>query len=82
LDRLILYGESSMRGAVQNFVAHYHSERNHQEPDNRIIQPETGHVTNTGAIHRRKRLGGTLIYHYRAAARVPVMKTRADPHLR
>jgi transposase InsO family protein len=30
LDRLILFGESSLRTAVQNFVAHYHSERNHQ----------------------------------------------------
>jgi putative transposase len=68
LDRLILFGESSLRTAVQNFVAHYHSERNHQGLDNRIIQPETGHATNTGAIHRRERLGGTLNYYYRAAA--------------
>jgi hypothetical protein len=68
LDRLILFGESSLRTAVQNFVAHYHSERNHQGLDNRIIQPETGHATNTGAIHRRERLGGTLKYYYRAAA--------------
>src|SRR5204863_6499144 len=35
LDRLILFGESSLRTAVQNFVAHYHSERNHQGLDNR-----------------------------------------------
>ncbi len=68
LDRLILFGESSLRTAVQNFVAHYHSERNHQGLDNRIIQPETGHATNTGAIHRRERLGGTLNYYHRAAA--------------
>jgi hypothetical protein len=33
-----------------------------------MIQPETGHPTNTGAIHRRERLGGTLNYYYRAAA--------------
>jgi len=68
LDRLMLFGESSLRTAVQNFVAHYHSERNHQGLDNRIIQPEKGHLTNTGAIHRRERLGGTLNYYYRAAA--------------
>ena len=30
LDRLILFGEGSLRTAVQNYVAHYHSERNHQ----------------------------------------------------
>jgi putative transposase len=40
LDRLLLFGESSLRTAVQNSVAHYHSERNHQGLDNRIIQPE------------------------------------------
>jgi putative transposase len=37
---LILFGESSLRTAVQNFVAHYHSERNHQGLDNRLIQPD------------------------------------------
>jgi putative transposase len=40
LERLILFGESSLRTAVQNFVAHYHSERNHQGLDNRLIQPD------------------------------------------
>ena len=34
----------------------------------RIIEPVTGHATNTGAIRRRERLGGTLKYYYRAAA--------------
>lgn len=68
LDRLILFGESSLRTAVQNFVAHYHSERNHQGLDNRIIQPETGHPSSVGGIHRRERLGGMLNYYYRAAA--------------
>lgn len=68
LDRLMLFAERSLRTAVQNFVTHCHSERNHQGLDNRIIQPETGHATNTGGIHRRERLGGTLNYYYRAAA--------------
>jgi transposase InsO family protein len=30
LDRMIFFGEASLRTAIQNFVAHYHSERNHQ----------------------------------------------------
>ncbi len=68
LDRLILFGESSLRTAVQNFVAHYHSERNHQGSGNRIIKPQPGLTTNTGAVNRRERLGGTLNYYYRAAA--------------
>ncbi len=30
LERMIFFGEESLRTAMQNFVAHYHSERNHQ----------------------------------------------------
>jgi hypothetical protein len=37
---LILFGESSLRTAVQNFVTHYHGERNHQGLANRLIQPD------------------------------------------
>ena len=37
LDRLILFGEGSLRKAIREFVAHYHLERNHQGPDSRLI---------------------------------------------
>ena len=30
LERMILFGEESLRTAISNFVAHYHTERNHQ----------------------------------------------------
>jgi transposase InsO family protein len=68
LERLVLFGESSLRTAVQNFIAHYLSERNHQGLGNLLICPEPDHVTNTGAVQRRERLGGMLNYYYRAAA--------------
>lgn len=68
LDRIIFFGERSLRTAVQNFVQHYHSERNHQGLANRIICPEAGHLAATGAIQRRQRLGGMLNYYYRDAA--------------
>jgi putative transposase len=68
LERLILFGEASLRAAVQNFVAHYHSERNHQGLSNLLICPESDHLTNTGAVSRSERLGGMLNYYYRAAA--------------
>ncbi len=68
LDRMIFFGEASLRTAVQNFVEHYHSERNHQGLENRIIRPEEGHLSATGAIQRRQRLGGMLNYYYRDAA--------------
>ena len=68
LERLILFGESSLRTAAQNFLAHYHSERNHQGLGNLLICPESEHLANTGAVQRRERLGGLLNYYYRAAA--------------
>jgi putative transposase len=68
VDRMIFFGEESLRTAVQNFVAHYHSERNHQGLANKLISPELGHLGNTGEVQRRQRLGGLLNYYYRAAA--------------
>ena len=40
LDRLILFGEVSLRKVVREFVAHYHGERNHQGLGNRLITSE------------------------------------------
>jgi putative transposase len=68
LDRLILFGEESLRTAVSQFVAHYHQERPHQGLSNRLIRPEPSHVGNSGAVQRKQRLGGMLNYYYRAAA--------------
>ena len=39
LERLIWFGERSLWTAVQNFVAHYQGERNHQGLGNRLILP-------------------------------------------
>jgi transposase InsO family protein len=41
LDRLILFGERRLRRALDEFVAHYHRERNHQGLGNELIAPET-----------------------------------------
>ena len=68
LERMILLGEESLRTAISNFVAHYHTERNHQGLANRLINPETMHLTNSGLVQRRQRLGGMLNYYYRSAA--------------
>ena len=40
LDRMILFGEQSLRNSVQHFSAYYHFERNHQGLGNRIITPD------------------------------------------
>lgn len=62
LERLILFGESSLRTAVQNFVTHYHSERNHQGLGNRLIFGDAAAFGTAGVIQRRERLGGMLNY--------------------
>ena len=67
LERMILFGEESLRAALHNFVSHYHCERNHQGLDNRIISPEPTHGGKTGEVQRHSRLGGMLNYYYRAA---------------
>jgi hypothetical protein len=68
LERMILFGEESLRTAIHNFAAHYHTERNHQGLANQLISPEPGHLGKTGVVRRRQRLGGMLNYYYRAAA--------------
>jgi putative transposase len=68
LERLILFGEHSLRKAVQEFLGHYHRERNHQGLGNRLILPTGTHQRTTGLVRRRQRLGGMLNYYYRDAA--------------
>ena len=68
LERMIFVGETSLRKAIAEFVAHYHLERNHQGLGNRLIVPigATGKTAET--VQRRQRLGGMLNYYYREAA--------------
>ena len=68
LDRMIWFGEGSLRKGIHEFVLHYPGERNHQGLGNRLIMPEQGQSGNRGTVHRRERLGGMLNYYYRAAA--------------
>jgi transposase InsO family protein len=66
LDRMIPLGERHFRGAITEFVEHYHLEGNHQGLDNRLIAG-TPATDVTGRVHRRSRLGGLLNYDERAA---------------
>jgi putative transposase len=69
LSRLILFGESSLRQALQQYLAHYQEERNHQGKDNRILFPSRPEARrNTGAVRCRERLGGLPKYYEREAA--------------
>jgi transposase InsO family protein len=66
LDRLILFGERRLLRALDEFVAHYHGERNHQGLGNELISPET-HPAHGTHVRCRERLGGLLRYYHRAA---------------
>ena len=68
LDRMILFGEGSLRKAIHEFMTHYHVERNHQGLGNRLIIPCKPRAGTSGAVRRRQRLGGMLNYYYRQAA--------------
>ena len=67
LDRMIFFGEASLRRAVTEYLGHYHTERNHQGLDNAIIEPEAI-GKRSGPIRCRGRLGGMLRYYHRDAA--------------
>jgi len=68
LRHIVPLGERHLRRAVGEFVAHYHSERNHQGLGNIIPFPATASPDGPGPIRRRERLGGLLNFYQRNAA--------------
>ena len=66
LDRVILFGERRLRRFIDEFVAHYHGERNHQGLGNELIAPQGDHRGGTH-VCCRERLGGLLRYYDHAA---------------
>jgi putative transposase len=68
LERMVMLGEAALSYVIHQYLAHYHTERNHQGLDNQLIAPEPGMGSRSGQVRRRKRLGGLLSYYYRDAA--------------
>jgi hypothetical protein len=70
LSQLILFGEGSLRRALQQFTAHYHAERNHQGKNNLLLFPaeEDERTRVLPPIRCKERLGGLLKYYHRRAA--------------
>jgi len=68
LNRMILFGEASIRRVLREYATHYHIERNHQGVGNRLLKPPEIVSSITDSIHCRERLGGMLNFHYREAA--------------
>ena len=68
LDRMILFGEASLRRALRELIAHYHAERNHQGVGNQLLGPHGKVGSINDPIHCRERLGGMLNFYCREAA--------------
>jgi putative transposase len=68
LERLILFGEESIRNVVSSFMTHYHMERNYQGLGKWIIQPGAEVGKAQGEIVCHNRIGGILRYYHRKVA--------------
>jgi len=68
LNKMIFFGENSLRNAVKQYLEHYHTERNHQGLENTIINADDSVGKGDGAIECKERLGGLLNYYHRSAA--------------
>ena len=67
LDKMVLFGEKQVRYVIEQYNAHYLTERPHRVLGRRIIEPETPMPTE-GPVLCRERLGGLLKTYYRQAA--------------
>jgi transposase InsO family protein len=68
LRHIVPLGERHLRNTVDEFVEHYHSERNHQGLGNVIPFPTRASRIVTGGVWRHERLGGLLKFYQRHAA--------------
>jgi putative transposase len=68
LSKVILFGERSLRRALNEYVEHYHAERNHQGKDNVLLFPRDTDLHREGPVQCGERLGGLLRYYHQEAA--------------
>jgi hypothetical protein len=68
LNRMINFGEESLRRALKQFNEHYHCERNHQGLANRIIEAGDEVGQTRAGLQQGERLGALLRSCYREAA--------------
>jgi putative transposase len=68
VEQMLMLGERFLDQVIRQYLAHYHTERNHQGRGNQLITPEPARNDQGSAVVRRDRLGGLLCYYYRDAA--------------
>jgi hypothetical protein len=61
-------GERALRRALNEYVDHYHAERNHQGKDNVLLFPRNPDLDRGRPVQCRERLGGLLRYYHQEAA--------------
>jgi hypothetical protein len=59
---MVLLGAGALYYAIQQYLAHYHHERNHQGLDNQLLTPASDLGSHSSWVKRRERLGGLLSY--------------------
>ena len=57
---MVMPGERSLYYAIYQYLAYYHTERNHQGLDNQLIAPDADLRSHRGQVSRRERLGRLL----------------------
>ena len=69
LSKLILFGEASLRLALNEYIEHHHFERNHQGKGNLLLfpSPDIRPSLNRRTVSCRGRLGGLLKFYSRVA---------------
>ena len=69
LNKLILFGERSLRHTCTQFLRHYHHERPHQGLAGKLITRVHDRIDDdTRPVQVKERAGGLLKYYYRDAA--------------
>jgi transposase InsO family protein len=68
LDQMLMPDERSLSYVLQQYLVHYHAERNHRGLDKQIIALDADLRSHSSQARRRGRLGGLLCYYYRAVA--------------
>ena len=66
---MILFGEASLWHVLNEYVEHYHQERNHQGKGNVLLFPSSSPPGgDDDPVQCRERLGGLLKYYERKVA--------------
>jgi hypothetical protein len=69
-SKLLFFGKQSLRRALNEYLVHYHEERNHQGKGNVLLFPSSDYNPSrkAGTIKCKKRFNGMLKYYFRKAA--------------